>query len=119
MITIQTCGVYIQDRIKAHHTWAQQVTFAKAPNRIELMNKRRKKISSHWRDIIKETREIFEGQLTYAANFDNYMFVDFWDDLDFMGINAYFPLRNANKDFKDQKELKEGLINGWQKYSGK
>ena len=43
------------------------------------------------------------------------MFVDFWDDLDFTDINAYFPLRNANKNFKDQKELKEGLVNGWQK----
>ncbi len=106
---------YIEARIKAHYEWGQKITFADQANRIELMNQRRVLIQNHWQNIIKNTRQIFDGKLTYAANFDNYMFVNFWQDLDFIGINAYFPLRNPNKDYKNDKKLLKGLVKGWQK----
>ena len=32
------------------------------------------------------------GQLTYAANWDNFTEVRFWDLLDYIGVDAYFPL---------------------------
>jgi hypothetical protein len=39
-------------------------------------------------------RQRYSGTLTYAANFDQYEEVAFWDALDLFAINAYFPLRN-------------------------
>jgi hypothetical protein len=45
-----------------------------------------------WRSIIFEIRKAYKGQITYAANWDEYPDVPFWDAVDFMGIDAYFPL---------------------------
>ncbi|WP_192821322.1 hypothetical protein [Rufibacter sp. LB8] len=46
-----------------------------------------------WRKLIKETRQIYKGQLTYAANWDReYKDIEFWDALDFIGVQGYFPL---------------------------
>lgn len=45
-----------------------------------------------WRWIIDGVRGRFEGPLTYAANWNNYWQVDFWDALDYAGIDAYFEL---------------------------
>lgn len=45
-----------------------------------------------WIHLIKEIRQVYNGKLTYAANWDNYTHIPFWDALDFIGIDAYFPL---------------------------
>ncbi len=45
-----------------------------------------------WKDLIQEVRDVYSGKLTYAANWDNYQQVTFWDELDYIGIDAYFPL---------------------------
>jgi hypothetical protein len=45
-----------------------------------------------WRKLILKTRKIYKGKITYAANWDNYQNIPFWDEVDFIGINAYFPL---------------------------
>lgn len=42
--------------------------------------------------LIKKVRLIYKGKLTYAANWDNYKNIDFWDKLDFIGIDGYFPI---------------------------
>jgi len=48
---------------------------------------------SNWRSIIAAVRSVYSGLLTYAANFDGDQFViNFWDALDFIGVNAYYPL---------------------------
>ncbi|TVZ56824.1 hypothetical protein OD91_2124 [Lutibacter sp. Hel_I_33_5] len=46
----------------------------------------------YWRHLIKEIRKLYKGKLTYAANWDEFKRIPFWDDLDFIGIDAYFPL---------------------------
>ncbi|BDS13633.1 glycoside hydrolase family 113 [Aureispira anguillae] len=104
---------YLEDRIQYNYTWGQQATFAGKKNRLSLMNQRRKQSLMAWKKLIKQVRTVYKGQLTYAANFDNYMEVAFWDDLDFIGINAYFGLRNANRKVEDATELKESLERGW------
>lgn len=64
-----------------------------------------------WRNIIAKIREVYSGKLTYAANFyKEYEEIKFWDALDFIGIQAYFPLTD-----KDNPSLKE-LRKGWQPY---
>lgn len=45
-----------------------------------------------WYKLIANTRKQYQGKITYAANWDNYQNIPFWDQLDFIGVNAYFPL---------------------------
>ena len=106
---------YIEDKIKYKHAWCQQVTFGGKTNRLELMNSRRKKCRNHWKSIINNVRKIYNGPLTYAANFDNYLVADFWEELDFIGINAYFGLRNSDFKYNNSKQLKNELKRGWKK----
>ena len=49
-----------------------------------------------WRKLIKDIRKIYSGKLVYAANWDDYKEVSFWEELDFIGIDAYFPLVDAD-----------------------
>ena len=65
----------------------------------------------NWRDIIRAVRKVYSGNLTYAANWkDEYLHIRFWDDLDYAGIDAYFPL--SDKD----KPTYEELIEAWKKW---
>jgi len=45
-----------------------------------------------WRAIIEAVRARTAAPLTYAANWDSYTKVPFWDALDAIGVQAYFPL---------------------------
>ena len=46
-----------------------------------------------WRSLIADVRERYDGPLTYAGNwYDDYEIVTFWDALDCVGVQAYFPL---------------------------
>jgi hypothetical protein len=47
---------------------------------------------AHWRSTISAIRRIFGGGLTYGANWDAVASVPFFDALDFVGVDAYFPL---------------------------
>ena len=61
-----------------------------------------------WRTLIKDIRAIYNGKLTYAANWDEYPLVPFWDTLDYIGIDAYFPL------VPDETPSVENLVQAWQ-----
>lgn len=47
---------------------------------------------TRWRALIAETRARFAGELSYGANWDEYARIPWWDDLDIIAIDAYFPL---------------------------
>ena len=49
----------------------------------------------YWNNLIVEIRKVYKGKLTYAANWDEYKRVPFWDALDYIGIDAYFPVSHA------------------------
>ncbi|MGZ4202843.1 MAG: glycoside hydrolase family 113, partial [Thermoleophilaceae bacterium] len=51
--------------------------------------------TAHWEQIIAGIKQRFSGELTYAANFDEYWRVGFWDSLDYIGVDAYFPLSSS------------------------
>ncbi len=63
---------------------------------------RLEKYDRSWRNLISTVRSIFPGQLTYAANHSpaaglgGYQTLRWWDALDLVGIDAYFPLTNRN-----------------------
>ncbi len=48
-----------------------------------------------WTALIGKIRQRYHGKLTYAANWDNFHRVDFWEKLDYIGIDAYFPLSSS------------------------
>jgi hypothetical protein len=50
----------------------------------------------YWAELIQEIRQRFHGSLTYSANWDEVEDVLFWDQLDWIGINAFYPLASAN-----------------------
>ncbi|MCW2691163.1 MAG: hypothetical protein JWR37_6053 [Mycobacterium sp.] len=45
-----------------------------------------------WLTVINAVKAQYSGPLVYAANSDEYANVSFWDALDLIGIDAYFPL---------------------------
>ena len=47
---------------------------------------------SYWIDLIADVREVYHGELTYAAATDEAIHVSFWDQLDTIGVNTYPPL---------------------------
>ncbi|MBC2837824.1 glycoside hydrolase TIM-barrel-like domain-containing protein [Robiginitalea sp. SC105] len=59
-----------------------------------------------WTQLIAEVRELYGGKLTYAANWDEYTRTPFWKDLDYIGIDAYFPLSDARDP--DLDEMRRG-----------
>lgn len=48
-----------------------------------------------WIALIAEIRTFYSGKLTYAENWDKIEKVPFWKSLDFIGVDAYFPLNNG------------------------
>ena len=63
-----------------------------------------------WSELIAKIKKIYNGKLTYAANWDEYTRTPFWSELDYIGIDAYFPL--SEEKHPSVAALKEG----WQKW---
>jgi hypothetical protein len=61
-----------------------------------------------WRSLISDVRARFKGLLTYSANWDEVDSVVFWDQLDVIGINAFYPL--AHHSGATYAEYVEGAI---------
>lgn len=104
----------IDERIAANVDWAKQITFDGTPDALQKMNQRREFCRKQWNKLIRKTKRQFSGQVTYAANFDSYFEVNFWDQLDFIGINAYFPLRESTIDSLNFDSLSNVLEQGWE-----
>ena len=58
-----------------------------------------------WRQLIQKVRMIYDGPLTYAANWDEYQKISFWQDLDYIGVDTYFPI-NKMKTPEVKKTIK-------------
>jgi len=64
------------------------------------------RFGAYWRSLIGELRSEFDGLLTYSANWDEVDGVLFWDQLDLVGVNAFYPL--AEHDGASYGEYVEG-----------
>jgi hypothetical protein len=53
---------------------------------------------AQWRALIHDVRAVTKAQLIYSANWDCYRKIKFWDALDAIGVQAYFPLEVATDD---------------------
>ena len=63
-----------------------------------------------WIKLISEIKTIYKGKLTYAENWDSYQEVPFWDKLDLIGIDGYFPLSD------DKIPTVEQLVKDWKSH---
>lgn len=64
-----------------------------------------------WHRLIKDIKAIYSGQLTYAENWDKIDNVPFWNQLDYIGVDAYFPISEA------QTPTLEAVKTAWQPIS--
>ena len=62
-----------------------------------------------WRQIISEVRQRFSGPLTYSANWDRFEKVPFWDALDVISVQSYFPLVDQS-GLPTQEELDRAWV---------
>lgn len=64
-----------------------------------------------WRTMIAEIRRVYRGKLTYAANWTNELNdITFWDGLDYIGVQAYYPLSDNDNPTLDE------CVEGWKRY---
>jgi len=107
---------YLDARIQTEESWAATLAPGAGDDpevALEAINARRARLEKEWRGIIAAMREHYSGPLGYAANFDQYQDVGFWDDLDLIGINAYFSLREEVYPYRNSQEIYRRLEEGW------
>ena len=67
--------------------------------------------AKEWRRLIRNVRQIYHGPIVYAANWwQEFEQIEFWDELDYIGLNCYYPLS------KDDKVTLEKLKTGVEKF---
>ncbi|MEX0997893.1 MAG: glycoside hydrolase [Flavobacteriaceae bacterium] len=63
-----------------------------------------------WKQLITEIKTVYKGKLTYAENWDAKKRVSFWDQLDYIGVDAYYPVSESKTPTVEKARL------GWQKH---
>jgi hypothetical protein len=63
-----------------------------------------------WKQLIIDIRKLYGGKLTYAENWDCYDKPTFLPELDFIGVDAYFPLAEGKNPSDDEIRL------GWKSH---
>ncbi len=82
-------------RFIAHHAflaeWSGSELFSIGVELGKTLERRRE-----WQELIDSVRWLYSGSVTYAGNWhSDYDRALFWDRLDFIGVDAYFPLAQA------------------------
>ena len=49
----------------------------------------------YWGSLIIEIKKVYKGKLTYAANWNEFKRTPFWSALDYIGVDAYFPVSES------------------------
>ncbi len=75
-----------------------------------------------WEQIIDNVGKHYQGMIVFVSNFDSYETVPFWDKLDVIGMNFYFPINRRDDWYQPWAEVKDGyhdpsyedLLDGWE-----
>lgn len=74
--------------------------------------------TQQWKNIISNLRKVYTGKLGYGANWgpkgtwsDEKNQIQFWGNLDFAGVDAYFPLNASGSDVNSFKSAWETIKN--------
>ncbi len=66
------------------------------------------KFPGKWRGMIKKIRAVYDGKITYGANWGKETeLIEFWDDLDFIGVSQYYPVSKDSS--ASDKKLRQGI----------
>ncbi|MGD9131153.1 MAG: hypothetical protein PVH73_06220 [Candidatus Bathyarchaeota archaeon] len=65
-----------------------------------------------WETVIQGVRERYSGPIVYSADWTNYQNIEWWDSVDYVGIDAYFPLSVLKYD-----PAFDELKNAWNNYA--
>ena len=63
--------------------------------------------TKRWRQLIGKVRKAYKGLLCYSANWDHYKDIEWWGDLDLVGMTTYHDLVG------DKKPSLEVLMESW------
>ncbi len=63
-----------------------------------------------WFSLIEKIKRKFKGKLTYAANWNEFKRTPFWSKLDFIGVDAYFPVSDS------KTPTLEECLEGWKQH---
>ena len=63
-----------------------------------------------WTDLIARVRRIYRGQLLYSANWDHYVPVTFWDQVDVVGLTAYYKIAETAGAAEDEMQANWRVI---------
>ncbi|HOW19125.1 MAG TPA: hypothetical protein PLC79_08815 [Phycisphaerae bacterium] len=77
------------------------------------------KYTDRWEKLIRQVRKVYRGKLSYSANWDHYRNIEFWKDLDYVGMTTYYQLSDdpnptLEKLLDAWKPIKEEILS-WQK----
>lgn len=64
--------------------------------------------AGRWRALIARVRSVFSGRVVYAASWDEAPRVTFWDAVDAVGVDYYFPVATRTR------QSRFDLLAGWQ-----
>jgi Ca2+-binding RTX toxin-like protein len=70
-----------------------------------------------WDEIIDAVRAVYSGKVTYAATYWTVKDVGFWDKLDSIGVDAYYPLtpKHADGDTSPYNPTIDEMVDAWTK----
>jgi hypothetical protein len=66
------------------------------------------KYEVEWRELLAAVRGLYQGQICYAASWDEIERVPFWEALDVIGVNFYFPVAERENPSRGE------ILAGWQ-----
>ncbi|MFQ5602493.1 MAG: hypothetical protein ACE5HS_04425 [bacterium] len=66
-----------------------------------------------WQNLIHRIKQVFDGDLIYAASWDEASRVPFWNELTFIGVDFYFPVSNRRNPSRFE------ILAGWQPWLNK
>jgi hypothetical protein len=100
------------DWFAGYETYIVQMARIAAANGVDMMTVGSELVSTekytdHWRHLIRAVRRVYPGRLSYSANWDHYRNIEYWNDLDYIGMTTYHKLSD-----EDCPTL-EALIEAW------
>jgi hypothetical protein len=66
--------------------------------------------ADRWRSLVAATRAVFPGRVSYGANWNEYDQITWWDALDDIAIDAYFPFG------LDGPPTEDAVVAAWSRY---
>jgi hypothetical protein len=64
---------------------------------------------SYWVSMINQVKQIYTGKLVYASLADEVNWISWWNKMDYIGVDAYYPLTdhaNPTVEYADCSDLR-------------